>query len=168
MNNEENGNSSEPQDIPSTGTGSRVERTALPEAGREGTNPAVPVVTEKLQAKEAIEQGGDTELRVDADGLPSSPVDGESRTDDAAVAVSQEMAELPDAGLEHVNPSVSMTMEQPEAAEAIEQHMDADGSPSLSVDQEPQAEQAASFVAVKSVSVNEARSFFWRATTPDN
>jgi DMSO/TMAO reductase YedYZ molybdopterin-dependent catalytic subunit len=75
MNSEEKGNSLEPEDIASTGTGSRLETTKLPEAGPEDTNPAASIATP--QAVEAIEQ------HVDADGSPSSSLDHEPRTDEA-------------------------------------------------------------------------------------
>jgi DMSO/TMAO reductase YedYZ molybdopterin-dependent catalytic subunit len=81
MNNEEKGNSLEPEDIPSTGTGSTLEKTRLPEANPEDTNPAAPTATETPQAVEAIEKP------VDADGSPSSSVDHELRIDEAASSV---------------------------------------------------------------------------------
>jgi hypothetical protein len=52
MNNEEKVNSLEPEDLPSTDTGSKRETTKLPEAGPEDTNPAAPIATETLQASE--------------------------------------------------------------------------------------------------------------------
>jgi DMSO/TMAO reductase YedYZ molybdopterin-dependent catalytic subunit len=76
MDNEEKGNSLEPGDIASTGTGSKLETTKLPEAGPEDTNPAAPIATETPEAVEAIEEP------VDADGSPS--VDHEPGTDEAA------------------------------------------------------------------------------------
>jgi secreted protein with Ig-like and vWFA domain len=129
MNDEENGDSLEPEDTPSTGNGSSPETTSLPEADREDTNPDVPIATKTPEAVEAIEQS------VDADGSPSSSVDQELRADEAAssVAVKQEMAELPKAGPEDANSSVPIAIEKPEAVEAIEQSVDADGSPSSSV-----------------------------------
>jgi hypothetical protein len=111
MNNEEKGNSLEPEDIPSTGAGSKLETMKLPEAGPEDTNPAAPIATETPQAVEEIERP------VDADGSPSLSVDHEPRTDEAAssVAAKQEMAELPEAGPEDANPSVPMAMQEPYA-----------------------------------------------------
>jgi DMSO/TMAO reductase YedYZ molybdopterin-dependent catalytic subunit len=78
----------------------------------------------------------------------------------------QEMAELPEAGPEDAKPSVSMDIEKPEAVEAIEQQVDADGSPSLSVDHEPRTDEAASSVAVKSVSVKNPQSIFGERPLP--
>src|ERR1700691_2151498 len=101
MNNEEKGNSLEPEDTSSTGTGSKLETTKLPEAGPEDVNPSVP-----------------------------------------------------------------MAIEKPEAVEAIEQLVDADGSPSLSVDHEPRTKEAASSVAVKSVPVKKPQSFFGERPLP--
>jgi DMSO/TMAO reductase YedYZ molybdopterin-dependent catalytic subunit len=78
----------------------------------------------------------------------------------------QEMAELPEAGPEDANPSVPMAVEKPEAVEAIEQQVDADGSPSLSVGHEPRTTKAASSVAAKSVSVKKPQSFFGERPLP--
>ena len=61
----------------------------------------------------------------------------------------QEMAELPEAGPEDANPSVPIAIEKPGGVEAIEQQVDADGSPSLSVDHETRTDEAASSVAAK-------------------
>jgi hypothetical protein len=78
----------------------------------------------------------------------------------------QEVAELPEAGPEDASPSIPMAIEKPEAVEAIEQQVDADGSPSLSVDHEPRADEAASSVAVKSVPVKKPQSFFGERPLP--
>ena len=64
MNNEEKGNSLEPEDIRSTGTGSKLEVTQLPEAGPEDTNPAAPIGTETPQTVEASEQPVDADVFV--------------------------------------------------------------------------------------------------------
>jgi DMSO/TMAO reductase YedYZ molybdopterin-dependent catalytic subunit len=63
----------------------------------------------------------------------------------------QEMAELPEAGPEDASPSAPMAgeNEKPEAVEVIEQQVDKDGSPSLSVDREPRTDEVASSVAAK-------------------
>ena len=81
MNNEQKGNSLEPEDIPSTGTGSKLETTTLPEAGSEDTNPAAPTATETTQAVEAIEQPAD------ADGSPSPSVKPAPRTDEVVPTI---------------------------------------------------------------------------------
>jgi DMSO/TMAO reductase YedYZ molybdopterin-dependent catalytic subunit len=78
----------------------------------------------------------------------------------------QEMAELSEAGPEDANPSVPIAIENPEAVEAIEQQVDADGSPSLSVDHEPRTDEAASSVAVESVSVKKPQGFFGEHPLP--
>src|SRR6266481_2972025 len=72
----------------------------------------------------------------------------------------QEIAELPEASPEDASPSAQLVIAKPEGVEAIEQQVDADGSPSLSVDHEPRTDQAASSVAVKSVFVKKPQSFF--------
>ena len=77
MNYEENGSSLEPEDIPSTVTGSKPETTKLPKAGTEDTNPDAPIATETPAAVEAVEQP------VDADGSPSPSVESVPRTDEA-------------------------------------------------------------------------------------
>jgi DMSO/TMAO reductase YedYZ molybdopterin-dependent catalytic subunit len=59
-----------------------------------------------------------------------------------------------------------MAIEKPVAVEAIEQQVDADGSPSLSVDHEPRTDEAASSVAVKSVSMKKPQSFFGERPLP--
>jgi DMSO/TMAO reductase YedYZ molybdopterin-dependent catalytic subunit len=141
VNNEEKGNSSEPEDIPSTGTGSKLKTTKLLAAGPES---------------------------VDADGSFLLSVDHEPQTDEAAssVAAKQKMAELPEAGPEDEDPSVPMAIEKPGAVEAIEQQVDADGSPSLLVGHESRTDEAASSVAVKSVSVKKPQSFFGEQSLP--
>jgi DMSO/TMAO reductase YedYZ molybdopterin-dependent catalytic subunit len=78
----------------------------------------------------------------------------------------QEMAEVPEAGPEDANPSVPIAIKNPEAVEAITQQADADRSPSSSVDPEPRADEAASSVAVKSVSVKKPQSFFRERPLP--
>ena len=76
MNNEEKGNSVEPEDIPSTGTESKEETTKLPEACPEDTNPTTPIATETLQSVEVIEEP------VDANGPPSSSAEPAPRADE--------------------------------------------------------------------------------------
>jgi DMSO/TMAO reductase YedYZ molybdopterin-dependent catalytic subunit len=76
----------------------------------------------------------------------------------------QEMTELPEAGPEDAKPSVDI--EKREAAEAIEQQGDADGSPSLSVDHEPRTDEAASSVAAKSVVVKKPQSLLGERPLP--
>jgi DMSO/TMAO reductase YedYZ molybdopterin-dependent catalytic subunit len=162
MNDEKKGNSLETEDIPSTGTVSKLETTKLPEAGPKDTNPAAPIVTETPQAVEAIEQP------VDTDGSPSLSVDHEPRTDEApsSVAAKQEMAELPEAGPEDANPSVPMAIEKPEAVEAIKQQVDADGTPSTPVEPAPRTEEVVPPIALDPVSVKKHQSFFEEQPLP--
>jgi DMSO/TMAO reductase YedYZ molybdopterin-dependent catalytic subunit len=84
MNNEQNGNSLEPEDTSSTGTGSKPETTKLPGAGPEDTNLAAPAATEPPQALEAIDQP------VDADRSPSSSIEPLLRTDDVVPPIAVE------------------------------------------------------------------------------
>ena len=111
---------------------------------------------------EAIEQP------VDADGSPSLSVDHEPRTDEApsSVAAKQEMAELPEAGPEDANPSVPMAIEKPEAVEAIKQQVDADGTPSTSVEPAPRTEEVVPPIALDPVSVKKHKSFFEEQPLP--
>jgi DMSO/TMAO reductase YedYZ molybdopterin-dependent catalytic subunit len=74
MNNEEKGNSLEPEDVSPTGTGSKLGPAKLPEAGPEDRTP--PIAAETPQVVEAIEQP------VDADESPSSPLELVRRTDE--------------------------------------------------------------------------------------
>jgi len=166
MNNEGKGDSLQGKDIPSTDIGPKQEIAELPAAGPEDASLSAPMASEneKPEAVEAIEQ------QVDTDGSPSLSVDHEPRTDEAApsVAVKQEIAELPEAGPEDASPSAPMASEneKPEAVEAIKQRVDADGSPSLSVDHEPRTDEAASSVVVNSVSVKKPQSFFGERPLP--
>ena len=78
----------------------------------------------------------------------------------------QEMAELPEAGPEDANPSIPIATGKLEAIEALEQQVDADGSPTLFVGNEPRTDEAASSVAVKSLSVKKPQSFFGEQPLP--
>ncbi len=69
MANEKKDNSLEPEDIPSTCIGSKLEATKVPEAGAEDTNPAAPIATETPNSVETIERP------VDANGSPSPSVE---------------------------------------------------------------------------------------------
>jgi hypothetical protein len=64
----------------------------------------------------------------------------------------QETPESPKAGPEGATPSAPLAIEKPKAGGAVEQRVDADGSPSSSGDHEPRTDEAASSVAAKSVS----------------
>ncbi len=154
----------QPKDKPSTDIEPKQEIAELPEASPEDANPSVPTATEneKPEAVEAIVQ------QVDADGSPSSPMDHEPRSAEAAssVAAKQEMGELAEASPEDASPSAQLVIAKPEGVEAIEQQVDADGSPSLSVDHEPRTDQAASSVAVKSVFVKKPQNFFGERPLP--
>ena len=78
MANEEKGNSSEPEEIPSTATGSKLGATKLPETGSEGTNPTAPIATEVPQA-------------VNRDGSPSASVEPVPRTDEVVPPIAVEL-----------------------------------------------------------------------------
>ena len=81
MNNEEKGNSLEPEDIPSTGIAPKQETAELPDAGPEDTTTAAPIAADTPQAVAAAEQS------VDADGPPSLSVVQEPQTGEAASSV---------------------------------------------------------------------------------
>jgi DMSO/TMAO reductase YedYZ molybdopterin-dependent catalytic subunit len=141
MNNEEKGNSLESEEI----------------------NPAAPIATETPQDVKAIEQP------VDADESPSSSVDHEPPADDAtsSVAAKQEMAELAEAGPEDTNASVAIAPGTPQAVEAIEQPVDADGSPSSSVEPGSRTDEVVvPPVAMEPVFVKKHQSFFGERPLP--
>jgi DMSO/TMAO reductase YedYZ molybdopterin-dependent catalytic subunit len=77
MDNEERGNSVEPEHNPSTATGSKQEMAALPESSPEEANPSVQDAIEKSAATETTDQ-------VAQDGSPASPVEPAPRTDEVA------------------------------------------------------------------------------------
>jgi DMSO/TMAO reductase YedYZ molybdopterin-dependent catalytic subunit len=81
MNHEEESSLLEPEDIPSTGTGSRLEATKLPQADHEDVSPSVPTVIEKPEVVEAAEQ------QVAPDGLRSSSVEPAPQTDEVVSPV---------------------------------------------------------------------------------
>jgi DMSO/TMAO reductase YedYZ molybdopterin-dependent catalytic subunit len=64
----------------------------------------------------------------------------------------QETPESPKAGPEGATPSAPIVIKKPKAGGAVEQQVDADGSPSSSGDHKPRTDEAASSVAAKSVS----------------
>ena len=72
----------------------------------------------------------------------------------------QETPEVPKAGPEGTTPSASMTIEKPRAGGAVEQRVDADGSPSSSGDHKLRTDEATSFFAVRSVSVKKPQGFW--------
>ena len=78
----------------------------------------------------------------------------------------QETPELPKAGPEGTTPSASMTIEKPRAGGAVEQRVDADGSPSSSVDHKPRTDEAHPSVASKSVSAKKPQSFLAERSLP--
>jgi DMSO/TMAO reductase YedYZ molybdopterin-dependent catalytic subunit len=84
MNNEEQGNSLEPEDTPSVETGSKLETTKLPETGPEDANPADPIATETPERVEAIGQP------VDADESPSSSLEPVPRAGEVVPALAVE------------------------------------------------------------------------------
>jgi hypothetical protein len=163
MDHKENGDDSlRPKDKPSTGTEPKQEIAELPAPGLEDANPSAPTAVEKPEAVEAKEQ------QVDADGSPSLLADHEPRTEEAAspVAAQHEIAKIPGAGPEDANPSVPTAIEKREAVEAIKQQVDADGSPSLSVDHDSRTDEATSSVAAKALSLKEPQSFFGERPSP--
>ena len=83
----------------------------------------------------------------------------------------QETPESPKAGPEGATPSSPIAIEKPKAAgaaeqRAVEQRVDADGSPSSSADHKPRIDEAASSVAAKSVPVKKPQSFFKERPLP--
>src|SRR5580658_9920618 len=78
----------------------------------------------------------------------------------------QEMASLPEAASEDVNPSVPSGIDKPEAVEAIEQQVDTDGSPSSSVEPAPPTDEVVPPIAVKPFFVEKHQSFFEEQPLP--
>jgi DMSO/TMAO reductase YedYZ molybdopterin-dependent catalytic subunit len=78
----------------------------------------------------------------------------------------QETPEPPKAGPEGAAPSAPIAIEKPKAGGAVEQRVNADGSPSSSGNHKPRTDEAASSVAAKSVSVKKPQSFFGERPLP--
>jgi DMSO/TMAO reductase YedYZ molybdopterin-dependent catalytic subunit len=160
MNNDESSNPFKPEDIRSTGTGSKLEMAALPELCRVDATLFIPVAKEKPEATETIKE------KMAPDGSSSAPVDRESLIDEAAAAVKQEIAALPEVGPGGAKPSDPTAAETPEVAEAAELQVDADESPSPSAGPASQTEEMVPPVAVKPVFVNGHHSFFEEQPLP--
>ena len=77
-----------------------------------------------------------------------------------------ETTKLPEACPEDTNPAAPIATETPQAVEAIEQPVDADGSPSSSVESAPQADEKVPPIAVEPVSVKKPQSFFGEQPLP--
>jgi len=77
-----------------------------------------------------------------------------------------EATKLPVAGPEDANPSAPMAIEKPEVVEAIEQQVDADGSPSSSVEPAPRTDEVVPPIAVGPVFVPKHQSFFEEQPLP--
>jgi DMSO/TMAO reductase YedYZ molybdopterin-dependent catalytic subunit len=75
MDNEERSNSVEPENNPSTATGSKQEMKALPEAGPEEANPSIQDTSEKPAAAETADEVAQV-------GSSASPVEPAQRTDE--------------------------------------------------------------------------------------
>jgi DMSO/TMAO reductase YedYZ molybdopterin-dependent catalytic subunit len=155
MNNEEKGNSVKPDDVSSTGTGSKLEATKLLEPGPEDANPATPIATKARLFAEPIDQPRD------AHGSPRLSVDREPRTVEEAssIVAKRKIAESPEAVRENANPSVSMAIEKPAA-------VDADGSPSSSGGRASHTDEVVQPSAVESVFVKKQQSFFEEQPLP--
>jgi DMSO/TMAO reductase YedYZ molybdopterin-dependent catalytic subunit len=155
MNNEEKADSVKPEDVPSTGTGSKLEATKLLEPGPEDANPATPIATKAPLFAEPIEQP------LDADGSPRLSADREPRTVEEAssIVAKPKMAESPEAGRENTNPSVSIAIEKPAA-------VDADGSPSSSGGRASHTDEVVQPSAVESEFVKKQQSFFEEQPLP--
>jgi DMSO/TMAO reductase YedYZ molybdopterin-dependent catalytic subunit len=153
MSNAEKANSLNPENIAPKSVGSTQETESLPKEGPEDQNPFAPISIDKSEAVEAIEQ-------------QVAPVDCESRTDEAAASVNQEMAELPEAGRGDTKPSDPTATEEPVATEAAELEIDANGSPSPSVGHASQGEEMVSPAAVKHVFVKGHHSFLKEQPLP--
>jgi DMSO/TMAO reductase YedYZ molybdopterin-dependent catalytic subunit len=160
MNNDEKRNLFKPEDIRSTGTGSKQETAALPQACHGDATLLIPVATQNLEAAETVKEP------LAPDESSSAPVDRELLLDEAEAAVKQEMAESPEIGPGDAKPSRPTATEEPDVTEAAELQVDADGSPSPSVGPAPRTEEMGRPVAVKPVIVNRHHSFFEELPLP--
>jgi DMSO/TMAO reductase YedYZ molybdopterin-dependent catalytic subunit len=77
-----------------------------------------------------------------------------------------ETMKQPEVDREDTDPAVPIATETPQAVVAVEQQVDADGSPSLSVDHEPQTDETVSPIAVEPVFVKKLQSFFGEQPLP--
>src|ERR1700723_1962808 len=77
----------------------------------------------------------------------------------------QEKPESPMAGPEGSTPSAPIAIEKPKAG-AVEQRVDADGSPSSSGDHEPRTDEANPSVAARSVCAKKPQGFFGERPLP--
>jgi DMSO/TMAO reductase YedYZ molybdopterin-dependent catalytic subunit len=160
MNNDQNSNPLKPEDVPSTGIGSRQEMAALPEACREAANLLVPIAKEMPETTETIEE------QMAPDVSPSAPVARESRTDETAAAAKQEITELAKATPGDAKSSDPTATETPVVIEATELQVDADASPSPSVGPAPRTKEMLRPAPVKPVLVNGHHSFFEEQPLP--
>jgi DMSO/TMAO reductase YedYZ molybdopterin-dependent catalytic subunit len=78
----------------------------------------------------------------------------------------QEMAALPEAGTEDTNPLVPTAIERREAVETTEQQVDADGTPSPSVESELRIDEVVPPISVKPVLVGKRHNFFEEQALP--
>jgi DMSO/TMAO reductase YedYZ molybdopterin-dependent catalytic subunit len=77
-----------------------------------------------------------------------------------------EATKLPEGGPEDTNPAAPIAAETPQAVEAIEQPVDADGSPSSSVEPAPLTDEVVPPIAVEPVFVKKHQSFFEEQALP--
>ncbi len=77
-----------------------------------------------------------------------------------------EATKLPEGGPEDTNPAAPIAAETPQAVEVIEQPVDADGSPSSSVEPAPLTDEVVPPIAVEPVFVKKHQSFFEEQALP--
>src|SRR6266436_2063151 len=77
-----------------------------------------------------------------------------------------EATKLPEGGPEDTNPAAPIAAETPQAVEVIEQPVDADGSPSSSVEPTPLTDEVVPPIAVEPVFVKKHQSFFEEQALP--
>ena len=142
MNNEQKANSLKAEDIPSTTPGSKQEMTTAPAAAK------------------AIEQ------HVAADGLTSSTVEPQPRTDETADAVKQEIAALPEAGPANAEPSVPTGSNKPTVVATDNRQVDVDGSPSSPIESASRTDEVVPPFAMKPVLARKRHSLFEEQPLP--
>jgi DMSO/TMAO reductase YedYZ molybdopterin-dependent catalytic subunit len=77
-----------------------------------------------------------------------------------------EATKLPEVGAGDTNPAAATATEIPQAVEAIEQEVDVDGPPSLSVDPAPRTDDVVPLSAVEPVFLDKRQSFFEEQPPP--
>ena len=154
MNNDETSKPFKPEDISSTGSGSKKEVAVSFETRRPDATLLTPAAKEKSETSETIKEP------MAPDGSCPAPRDRGSLRDEAAAAVQQKTMKLPEVGPQDATPSGPTDREKPDVTEATELQVDADRSASPSVGPASRTEEMVPPVPVKPAFVNREHGFF--------